>query len=644
MIYNLAYMILTALALGFLIFIHELGHYFMALRAGMTVEAFSIGFGKPLMTWEHRGVKWQICLLPFGGYVRIAGMEKRGSIEPHEIADGFYGKKPWARIKVALMGPIVNIVFAFVAFAIIWTAGGRAKPFNEYTHTIGWVDPQSKLYERGLRPGDQITGLDGRPFNGFTDLMYAAFLDNQIPILKGTEVDYFTHEKKPFEMTLPVSPQVKDANRAMLLSSMMAPASYLIYGKDYPVSPHSPMAASGIQFGDRLLWANGELVFSTPQLITLINEQRALFTIQRGDKLILTRLPRVKVSDLRISSVERGEIDDWRHEASLNGKVQDLYFIPYNLTADGVVENSYSYLDEESNEHIYKGTPRSECDSPLEKGDKIVAVDGLRVTSAFDLLDKLQTKRILMIVSRKTSLAPFSWKDADKHFEGDVNFADLKTLINAIGAEQPLLISGNLALLNPVTPLPHNEFSFTESLKAKVEDRFAAQKEQIEEIKDPKERAKALRYWEESQKKLMLGIVFQDHAVNYNPSPLSQFIGVFQEMYRTIFALVTGYLSPKFLSGPVGIVQVIHHGWTLGIKEALFYMAVISLNLGVINLLPIPVLDGGHICFSVWEAITGKPIKSKTMERLIIPFVVLLIAFFIFLTYHDIVRIIKNFF
>ncbi len=71
---------------------------------------------------------------------------------------------------------------------------------------------------------------------------------------------------------------------------------------------------------------------------------------------------------------------------------------------------------------------------------------------------------------------------------------------------------------------------------------------------------------------------------------------------------------------------------------------MISMNLGILNLLPVPVLDGGHICFALWEWITGKPIKAKTMERLIIPFVILLIALFVYLTYNDLMRIFTGLF
>ena len=67
MVQNIFHIILAAFGLGFLVFIHELGHYFIARREKMTVEAFAIGFGKPFFTWTHKGVKWHLCMLPFGG-------------------------------------------------------------------------------------------------------------------------------------------------------------------------------------------------------------------------------------------------------------------------------------------------------------------------------------------------------------------------------------------------------------------------------------------------------------------------------------------------------------------------------------------------------------------------------------------------
>jgi regulator of sigma E protease len=80
-------------------------------------------------------------------------------------------------------------------------------------------------------------------------------------------------------------------------------------------------------------------------------------------------------------------------------------------------------------------------------------------------------------------------------------------------------------------------------------------------------------------------------------------------------------------------------GLGIGFKEALYWMGLISLNLGIINLLPIPVLDGGHICFSLWEVITRKRIPAKALEKIVFPFVILMIAFFIYVTFQDIIRL-----
>src|SRR5690606_1659179 len=118
----------------------------------------------------------------------------------------------------------------------------------------------------------------------------------------------------------------------------------------------------------------------------------------------------------------------------------------------------------------------------------------------------------------------------------------------------------------------------------------------------------------------------------------------FQEVYRTLFALITGYLSPKHIGGPVGIVQVIQNGWSVGAKEALYWLGMISLNLGLLNLLPIPVLDGGYVLFALFESVTKKRLKAKTMERLIFPFIILMIALFIYLTYNDLLRLLGRFF
>jgi len=251
MIENIFYIIFAVLALGFLVFIHELGHYFMARRVGMKVEAFSIGFGKAIRKWKRNGVNWQIGWLPFGGYVKIAGMQKEGKKEPSEIKDGFFGKKPIDRIKVALMGPLVNFVFAFLLFIVIWAFGGRSKPFAEHTHRMGWVDKHSELYDFGVRPGDEIASLDGHPFHGYKDLLYLALMGGDKSQIKGYKIDYYNGDKIPFDYTLDTFETASKMGSGFLTIGIEGPASYLIYdrlpdGSENPLSSGSSMLASGI--------------------------------------------------------------------------------------------------------------------------------------------------------------------------------------------------------------------------------------------------------------------------------------------------------------------------------------------------------------------------------------------------------------
>ena len=137
------FVILAALGLGLLVFIHELGHYFVARRVGIKVEAFGIGFGRAAFTWERKGVLWRLNWIPFGGYVKMAGMEKNGEKQPYEVEGGFFAAKPLDRIKVALAGPTVNIVYGH-HFAIIEdeTIAGIAL---EVYAAVGW---QAELHSR----------------------------------------------------------------------------------------------------------------------------------------------------------------------------------------------------------------------------------------------------------------------------------------------------------------------------------------------------------------------------------------------------------------------------------------------------------------------------------------------------------------
>ncbi len=640
---SILYTLLAILGLGFLVFIHELGHYWVARREGMRVIAFSIGFGKPVYTWVRDGVKWMICILPFGGYVRIAGMQQEGSREPYEISDGFYAKKPWQRIKVALAGPVVNIVFALAVFTLLWATGGRSKQFSEFTSRIGWVDPHSALYNLGVRPGDVIERYDNHPFHGFKDLLVASLMDDKTTRIEGYKIDALSGKRTDFDYTLKTYENPQMTQDKLNTIGVFSPAQYLIYDGHGSGFSGSPIEGSGIEAGDRVLWVDGELVFSVQQLSTLTNQSTAFLTVQRGDRIFQTKVPRIQLKDLKMTSPERAEVGDWQYEAGLRGKLQDLFFLPYNLSPQNVVENRIDFLDPGEQTAAFQKCQRCTYFTPLEEGDRIIAVDGKALQFSHELLQALQTRHVLVIVERDpAAIEKTLWTRADGQFE-NFNRKDLSSIIASIGTERQIDHASSLYLLKPIVPKSKTELFLGAEQQAALSKEQAAAKKEIEGIRDPAKRSAALKQFDSAERRLVLGLSMRDREVIYNPNPIQQFKAVVVDTWRTLTGLFSGMLNPKYMSGPVGIVHVVHQSWMVGVKEALFWMGIISLNLGIVNLLPIPVLDGGHIMFSLLEMVRKRPLRSKTMERLVLPFIGLLIAFFIYITYQDIARLFSKF-
>ncbi|KPK33250.1 MAG: hypothetical protein AMS24_01685 [Chlamydiae bacterium SM23_39] len=629
MLENIVYIILAIIGLGFLVFIHELGHFFVARRLKMKVEVFSIGFGKAIFSWQKKGVRWQIGIFPFGGFVKIAGMEKKGKKEPYQIKDGFFAKKPIDRIKVAFAGPCSNFLFAFLAFFIIWSVGGRKKPFSEHTKKIGWIDQSSDLYEKEIRAGDEIIKYNNKRYQGFKDILYASVLKKNKISIEGNKINYYKNLKKPFNYEIPT--YLDKSFKGFSTIGIKAPASFLIYEKPPEnILKISPMRDSNIKNGDRIMWINGDLVFSLKHLSHLVNEKNVFLTIKRDNKIFYSKIPLLKLSDLKLSSDEIDEIEDWKYELDMEGELKDFYFIPYFFNEDKIIVRKLNFFDEEDKPKIDKRNPY--C-IDLEKGDEILKINGIDVASSHSVLKIFQKRAVLIIVARQNNKDIF-WKEGDKYFDKAFKNKEIFDLVLSKNRVE------DLYLLNPVFPIKMEKFL------SRIENKeFLSFQKKIKEIKNSKERKQLLELFEKEKKKLILGIPnIKDKMVKYNINPFSLFYKSFLDTWHTLFSLISGKLSPKWLVGPLGIVQVVKTSWSLGVLEAIFWLGVISLNLGFINLLPLPVLDGGYIIFSIVEMITKKPIKSKTMEKLIIPFIILLILLFIFITYNDFIRLIKRFF
>lgn len=637
------------LGLGFLIFIHELGHYFVARRSGMKVEVFSIGFGRPIFQWEQKGVKWQLGWFLFGGYVKIAGTEHIKGQDPYAIPGGFFSKAPWKRIQVAAAGPLVNFFFAFIVFTIIWLMGGREMDYAEYTSRVGWVDPTSELYTKGVRPGDIIKSYNGAPLKSSKDHLLVPIMNPDHVQVQGYHVDPATGNKTSFDYTIKPYAHPLFVDAELLTTGITQGANYLIYDPlkfklddslaFYSNGEPTPQEIMGIQPGDRIVWVDGERIYSLKQLQAILNDQHALLTIERKGSTFLRRVPRVETAELKLTSDVREELTDWQHEAHLWGtKFNQLLMIPYNLTPYAVVENPLSYIDKEDEK---KFLPDSLMEEALQTGDRIVAIQGTPINSSHQLFYQLQEPKVSVIVLRQSPLSNSeTLKEADQAFLSNISNPDLQAITSSLGTSREIKQAGHLMLLNPITPRKRIDLIQSPDKRAAFLTELAEKKQQIEKIDNRDIRARALEVLNEQQNQLILGLMgIHDQKIIYNPNPFQIILDVTEEVWTTLTSLFSGNFSPKWLSGPIGIMQVVEHSWQVSFLETLFWLGVISLNLAYLNLLPIPVLDGGYICLFLVEMLTGRRIKPQTMEKLILPFMLLLIGFFLYVTFHDISRL-----
>ena len=202
--------------------------------------------------------------------------------------------------------------------------GGREKSFTDFTKIIGWVDPNSELYADGVRPGDILTHYDGMEYTSSKDLIYAAMLSDRNVKLQGYHVDYATGGKTPFSHTIETyqSPLSLDG---ILTTGISSVSRYFIYdrfpgGQPNALLEGSPMEGSGLQYGDRVVWADGQLLFSADQLAHILNDDRILLTVKRGDGQFVTRQPKVTADDLILQQAYKNELADWKYAAGLEGR------------------------------------------------------------------------------------------------------------------------------------------------------------------------------------------------------------------------------------------------------------------------------------------------------------------------------------
>ncbi|PFH08147.1 regulator of sigma E protease [Collimonas sp. PA-H2] len=158
-------------ALGSLVIIHELGHYWVARLCGVKVLRFSVGMGK--IVWSRRfgpdQTEWALSILPLGGYVKMLDAREQdvSGISPQDMKREFTSQSVWRRIAIVAAGPLANFILAILLFAGLYSYGEM-----EPTPKVRTVAEQTAAYQAGLRGDELITAVNGEPVQTWNELRW----------------------------------------------------------------------------------------------------------------------------------------------------------------------------------------------------------------------------------------------------------------------------------------------------------------------------------------------------------------------------------------------------------------------------------------------------------------------------------------
>lgn len=267
-------------ALSVIVFVHEYGHYIVGRWSGIHAEVFSIGFGPVLWSRaDKRGTRWQIALLPFGGYVKFLGDADAASGKDADAMDAaeadpallrrtMHGAPLWARSATVAAGPVFNFVMSALVFAAIFMVQGTARD----PLTVGSIE-QTPWSQEGLQAGDELISIGGVDVPSFDDAEGWGGFSDAVP-----QQDVLAYEVRR-------NGQLQTVDGPYLWPSLVQ-----------SIAPRSAAADAGLRPGDAIVSLNLQPIFAFDQLKAAVesgNGAPIALQVNRGGELLeMTLVPR----------------------------------------------------------------------------------------------------------------------------------------------------------------------------------------------------------------------------------------------------------------------------------------------------------------------------------------------------------------
>lgn len=593
---------LPAVIIGFgaLIFFHELGHFLAAKWAGVRTGAFAVGMGPVLLSWR-KGIgtivgssnarvveltgspadklsdeelaahglgetEYSLRLLPLGGFVSMLGQEDG---KPEAVSDDprSYNLAPVPkRMVIISAGVVMNLILAIALFVVAFGIGVKFE-----APVIGSTQLGGPAERSGLLPGDTITQVDGQAVETFKDVDVSAAMAKP-----GTPLQ-LTWLRDGDTMQSDVVPEVGARG---LLSLGIAPAASSTLRTD--IGEAIP----------RELWTQAGLDSVPPgSLLTHVDGQ----AVSSFSEAATVSLPSVSPR-LRFSTPDGGVVEI---------PTSTTCVLPL-LSDDGLERGWASLVPVPQIDSVDSGAPASEL---LQVGDRFAALAGMAWPSISEIQSLIADSTLPMAtiargeeriemqlplrsdgklgIGLRPASAPLQLTGAriekeagltrGVEVEGVVDFVELVDLLASSDAPKITTLEGAF----PVS-LQNEDLDSASSVRRSL--------------------SLSPSFFQPETVVLQGSIPFG--AASMGTRETAKWITL---TYLTIDRLVRGSVEVKQLHGPVGILEVGTKTAAQGMTYLLFFLGLLSVNLAVLNFLPLPVVDGGHMLFLAWEGCTGRP-------------------------------------
>jgi regulator of sigma E protease len=591
----------VALGIGLVIFVHESGHFLMARWCKVRVETFSLGFGPRIFGWRRGATTYQIAAVPLGGYVKMAGEESQGDgrkAAPDELPAKSVGQ----RFLIYSGGVIANVLFGLIVFPIVFAFG---VPFEE--PLLGPSQPGSPAWRAGLEPGSRVVSVNGNDVYAFMHVR------NEVALGSPEEAVLVVEPPGSKEQqTVRMTPIYNEAMGAYAIGVAPAadPNGAILVARD------SAAEKAGLKEGDRLLEVKG-----APRGLTL--EEQVECVLQQ-DLPIHARFER----DGRAFDATIAPIPSKEYERKIMG-----------------VDRVFNFV------LALRDTPLAKA-SGLREKDRVLSVNGEPIMRPYDFLRALErstgtapafrierdggpmsvmgavlaegdaqrlyrevamgydAERSVVVVVRGSAAEAAGVHDGDRILRiNDMHVKSYQDVVDAAKSakDEPIVLSIQRA---------GSEDIATVTLKT-----------QAYRPPDPGFGLKDAQYVYKAKSPL--------DAVKVGVLSSFKFI---EESWLTLKRILLGHVSGSNIGGIITI-GVVSHSWaSVGFTKLVFFLCMLSINLAFLNVLPIPVLDGGHLFFLLVEKIKGSPVSERVLGYSQMVGVVLIISLMVYVTFNDVVR------